>query len=244
MYPLLRVQNNCITLTFLCQPLANIFTEKNTSLPKSVYSPFFKGLTILHHRCKNAPVKQTSALLLQSTCLCVFLNKIELVGIYQVGVLSDPLFSCDRNVESIDAQCNNCQQSPKKTAAEQLPTGAVKLKTVTVQIGVALLPSQQHANNPRSSDAKSNNDQKSCEETSTNVPPKTTCKLRTHNKIPFLKIVSAIARTPYFTTFALFCQSLEFNFWGNYFAFFLQKRLFFLYLSLRGSYAQLYLIIK
>ena len=55
-------------------------------------------------------------------------------------MLGDPLAECDRQIEGVKTQRNNGQQDPQKEATPKLEAVAIKCKTVTVNIGVALLP--------------------------------------------------------------------------------------------------------
>ena len=100
-----------------------------------------------------------------------------------MSVLCNPLFGCDGKVERVDAKGNNSQQAPKNDAAPQLETVAIKLELITVDVGVALLPLQNHAHAPRQSNTKRENTQQNCEQISANITPKATCEFRFHTKI-------------------------------------------------------------
>ena len=104
-----------------------------------------------------------------------------------VGVLSNPLFPSDGKIEGVKTNRNNRQQKPEQDATPKLEAVAIKCQSVTVDVGVSLLPLQHSASAEGSSDTKSDCTQKREQNASAKVPPKTTCKSR-HTKNPLSKI--------------------------------------------------------
>lgn len=94
----------------------------------------------------------------------------------KVGVLRNPFFPSDGNIERINAQRDNNQQCPQQVAAEQLEAVAVKYECASVDVGVSLFPFQHSALTERKRDTQSNDAQQTEQKTSTNEPPETTCE--------------------------------------------------------------------
>ena len=103
-----------------------------------------------------------------------------------VGVLGNPLFPCDGKIEGVKTNRNNRQQKPKQDATPKLESVAIKCQSVTVDVGVSLLPLQHSASAEGSSDTQSDYTQKREQNASAKVPPKTACKSR-HTQNPLSK---------------------------------------------------------
>ena len=97
-------------------------------------------------------------------------------------MLGDPLAKSNGNIERIKTKGNKAQKHPQNDATPKLKSIAVKYESVTVNIGVALLPLQKSASAKRNSDTKSDYRQKHVQKISADVTPKTTCEFRFHNK--------------------------------------------------------------
>ena len=127
-----------------------------------------------------------------------------------VGVLCNPLFPSDGKVEGIKTNRNNSQQKPEQDATPELEAVAIKCQSVTVDVGVSLLPLQHSASAEGSSDTKSDCTQKREQNASAKVPPKTTCKSR-HTKNPLSKNNARGCAHNYCITSKCVCQvSVEF----------------------------------